>query len=33
VVNGKIRVPSDPGLGIVIDPEFVLKHVPVKTGI
>jgi L-alanine-DL-glutamate epimerase-like enolase superfamily enzyme len=30
VVNGKIRVPTGPGTGIVIDPEFVEKHVPVK---
>lgn len=30
VVNGKIKVPADPGLGIVIDPEFIRKHEVVK---
>jgi L-alanine-DL-glutamate epimerase-like enolase superfamily enzyme len=30
VVNGRIRVPSDPGLGIVIDPGFIRKHQAMK---
>jgi L-alanine-DL-glutamate epimerase-like enolase superfamily enzyme len=30
VVKGKIRVPSGPGLGIIIDPEFIGKHEIVK---
>jgi L-alanine-DL-glutamate epimerase-like enolase superfamily enzyme len=30
VVNGRIKVPSDPGLGIIIDPEFIRKHEVVK---
>jgi len=30
VVDGRIRVPSDPGLGITIDPEFIRKHDSVK---
>ena len=28
--NGKIKVPSGPGLGIEINPDFIKKHVPVK---
>lgn len=30
VVDGKIKVPTGPGLGIVIDPEFIGKHEVVK---
>jgi len=30
IVNGKMKVPTGPGLGVVIDPEFVAKHKPVK---
>jgi len=30
VENGAIRIPSDPGLGIEIDPEFIKKHQPVQ---
>jgi L-alanine-DL-glutamate epimerase-like enolase superfamily enzyme len=30
VVNGRISVPADPGLGITIDPEFIRKHDVVK---
>lgn len=26
IVNGKIKVPSGPGAGVIIDPEFVGKH-------
>jgi L-alanine-DL-glutamate epimerase-like enolase superfamily enzyme len=26
VVDGKIKVPTDPGLGVEIDPEFIKKH-------
>jgi L-alanine-DL-glutamate epimerase-like enolase superfamily enzyme len=29
VVGGKIKVPTGPGLGVDIDPEFVTKHRPV----
>ena len=29
VVNGKIKVPTGPGLGVEIDPEFIQKHRPV----
>jgi L-alanine-DL-glutamate epimerase-like enolase superfamily enzyme len=29
VVNGKIKVPTGPGLGVEIDPEFIRKHRPV----
>jgi L-alanine-DL-glutamate epimerase-like enolase superfamily enzyme len=29
VVGGKIKVPTGPGLGVDIDPEFVRKHQPV----
>ncbi|MCU0407346.1 MAG: mandelate racemase/muconate lactonizing enzyme family protein [Bacteroidales bacterium] len=28
--NGVVTVPSGPGLGIDIDPAFIMKHVPVK---
>jgi L-alanine-DL-glutamate epimerase-like enolase superfamily enzyme len=30
-VNGIVRVPSGPGFGVTIDPEFVRKAVPVTT--
>ncbi len=29
VVHGKIKVPTGPGLGVEIDPEFIQKHRPV----
>ena len=29
VVGGKIKVPTGPGLGVEIDPDFVKKHRPV----
>ena len=29
VVGGKIKVPTGPGLGVEIDPEFIQKHKPV----
>ena len=29
VVGGKIKVPTGPGLGVEIDPEFIRKHRPV----
>jgi L-alanine-DL-glutamate epimerase-like enolase superfamily enzyme len=30
VEGGKIKVPTGPGLGVEIDPEFIAKHQPVK---
>jgi L-alanine-DL-glutamate epimerase-like enolase superfamily enzyme len=30
VVDGKIKVPTSPGLGVEIDPGFIKKHKPVK---
>lgn len=30
VVNGKIKVPTGPGSGVIIDPDFIRKHEPVK---
>lgn len=30
VVGGKIKVPTGPGLGVEIDPEFIKKHQPVS---
>jgi L-alanine-DL-glutamate epimerase-like enolase superfamily enzyme len=30
VVGGKIKVPTGPGLGVDIDPDFVRKHRPVS---
>lgn len=30
VVNGKIKVPTGPGLGITIDPDFIRKHEEIK---
>lgn len=30
VVNGKIKVPTGPGVGVEIDPDFVKKHRPVS---
>lgn len=29
VVNGKLKVPTGPGLGVEIEPEFIRKHLPV----
>jgi L-alanine-DL-glutamate epimerase-like enolase superfamily enzyme len=29
VVDGKIKVPTGPGSGVEIDPEFIRKHRPV----
>ncbi len=29
VVNGKLKVPTGPGLGVDLDPEFIQKHQPV----
>ncbi|MBL9136459.1 MAG: mandelate racemase/muconate lactonizing enzyme family protein [Verrucomicrobiales bacterium] len=31
VVNGKLKVPTGPGSGIDLDPDFVREHQPVKT--
>ncbi len=31
VVDGKIKVPTGPGLGVEIDPEYIKKHQPVET--
>ncbi|MHC4703036.1 MAG: enolase C-terminal domain-like protein, partial [Planctomycetota bacterium] len=31
VENGKIKVPTGPGSGIDIDPDFIARHEPVKT--
>ncbi len=30
VVDGRIKVPTGPGLGVDIDPEFIKKHQPVQ---
>jgi len=30
VVDGKIKVPTGPGLGVDIDPDYISKHQPVK---
>jgi len=30
IVNGKMKVPTGPGLGVTIDPDFVDKHQPVR---
>jgi L-alanine-DL-glutamate epimerase-like enolase superfamily enzyme len=30
VVDGKIKVPTGPGFGVVIDPDFIKKHLGVK---
>lgn len=30
VVNGRIKVPTGPGLGVEIDPEFIAQHRPVS---
>jgi L-alanine-DL-glutamate epimerase-like enolase superfamily enzyme len=30
VVNGKIKVPDGPGLGITFDPDFIRKHEEIK---
>jgi L-alanine-DL-glutamate epimerase-like enolase superfamily enzyme len=26
IVNGKINVPTGPGSGVIIDPDFIKKH-------
>jgi L-alanine-DL-glutamate epimerase-like enolase superfamily enzyme len=31
IVDGKIKVPTGPGLGVIIDPDFIKKHQVVKT--
>jgi L-alanine-DL-glutamate epimerase-like enolase superfamily enzyme len=30
VVNGKIKVPTGPGLGVEIDPDYIKRHQPVR---
>jgi L-alanine-DL-glutamate epimerase-like enolase superfamily enzyme len=30
VVNGKMKVPTGVGLGVIVDPEFVAKHKPIQ---
>jgi L-alanine-DL-glutamate epimerase-like enolase superfamily enzyme len=30
IVNGKIKVPTGPGMGVIIDPDFINKHEVVK---
>ncbi len=30
IVNGKIKVPTGPGMGVTLDPDFIKKHKPVK---
>ena len=30
IVNGKMKVPTGPGMGVVIDPEFIAKHKPMR---
>ena len=30
IVNGKMTVPTGPGMGVILDSEFVAKHKPVK---
>jgi len=30
VVDGKIKVPTGPGLGVEVDQDFIKKHEPVK---
>ncbi|NSW95708.1 MAG: mandelate racemase/muconate lactonizing enzyme family protein, partial [Bacteroidales bacterium] len=30
IVHGKIKVPAGPGMGVIIDPDFIKKHIPVK---
>jgi L-alanine-DL-glutamate epimerase-like enolase superfamily enzyme len=30
VVNGMMKAPTGPGMGVIIDPEFVEKHQVVK---
>lgn len=30
VINGKIKVPSGPGSGVIIDPDFIKKHEEIK---
>jgi L-alanine-DL-glutamate epimerase-like enolase superfamily enzyme len=30
IVNGKMKAPTGPGMGVIIDPEFVEKHQPIQ---
>jgi len=30
IINGKIKVPTGPGLGVIVDPDFIKKHEVVK---
>ena len=30
IVDGKMKAPSGPGMGVIIDPEFVARHQPVR---
>ena len=30
VVKGKVKAPTGPGMGVLIDPEFIAKHQPVQ---
>jgi len=30
ITDGKIKVPTGPGMGVIIDPDFIKKHQPVK---
>lgn len=30
IVNGKIKVPSGPGMGVIIDPDFIARHKAVR---
>jgi L-alanine-DL-glutamate epimerase-like enolase superfamily enzyme len=30
IKDGKIKVPTGPGMGVIIDPDFIKKHQPVK---
>lgn len=30
IIDGKIKVPSGPGSGIIIDPDFIKKHIAIK---
>jgi L-alanine-DL-glutamate epimerase-like enolase superfamily enzyme len=30
IENGKIKVPTGPGMGITIDPDFIAKHKEIK---
>jgi len=30
ITDGKLKVPTGPGMGVIIDPDFIKKHQPVK---